>query len=189
MAQPTHGTTTHGTTTHGTTEAPHAPVGGFPPFNAETFPSQLLWFVICFVVLYVMVARISLPRMGAILADRRTKIDADFAEASRLKGDADAAVEAHEKARADAHARAHALATEARDRAAAESEAHRKSVEQDLHQRLVEAEKKLATNKTAAMAKVRDIAIDTTGAIVHRLIGAPPADGAVAAAVDDTLKS
>lgn len=183
MAQPTHATTS----THATTEAPHGS-GTFPPFNAETFPSQLLWFAICFVALYVMVARVALPRMASILADRRTKIDADFAEAARVKGDADAAVEAHEKARADAHARAHALAMEAREKAAAESDAHRKSVEHDLHQRLVEAEKKIAESKAAAMAKVRDIAIDATGAIVHRLIGTPPPDSAVTAAVDETLK-
>ncbi|MEZ5787716.1 MAG: F0F1 ATP synthase subunit B' [Xanthobacteraceae bacterium] len=185
MAQPTHAATE---AAQAATEAAHAATGGFPPFNAGTFPSQLLWFAICFVALYVMVARVALPRMGEIFAQRRAKIDADFAEAARMKGDADAAVEAHEKARADAHARAHALAIEAREKAAAESEAHRKSVEEGLQQRLVEAEKQIAASKTAAMAKVRDIAIETTGAIVTHLIGTPPSDGAVTAAVDETLK-
>jgi F-type H+-transporting ATPase subunit b len=174
--------------THATTEAAHAPGSGFPPFNADTFPSQLLWFAICFIALYVIVARIALPRMAAILADRRAQIDADFAEAARMKGDADAAVEAHEKARADAHAHAHALAVAAHEKAAAESEAHRKSVEEDLQQHFVEAEKKIAASKATAMAKVRDIAIEATGAIVARLIGTSPPDGAVTAAVDETLK-
>lgn len=178
MAQPT----------HATTEAAHGAGGGFPPFKADTFPSQLLWFAICFIVLYLLVARVALPRIGAILADRRTKIDADFAEAARMKGAADAAVEAHEKARSDAHARAHALATEAREKLAAESEAHRKSVETELHQRLVEADQTIAASKAAAMANVRDIAVEAAGAIVTRLIGTVPEDRAVSMAVDESLK-
>ena len=40
------------TTTEGT-EAPggHHEAAGFPPFKTETFPSQLFWLVITFVVL------------------------------------------------------------------------------------------------------------------------------------------
>lgn len=179
MAQPTHTTTEANPKQHGG--------GGFPPFRADTFASQLLWLAICFIALYVLVARVALPRMESILTSRRTKIEADFAEAARMKGEADAAVAAHEKALADAHARAHALAMTTRERLAAESEAHRKSVEHDLNQRLAESEKKIAANKTAAMANVRGIAVEAAGAIVARLIGSPPSDGAVKSAVDEVL--
>lgn len=178
MAQPT----------HAGTEAPSAPHGGgFPPFKSETYPSQLLWFAISFVALYVLVARLALPRMRAILADRRTRIDADFAEAARMKTEADAAVAAHEKALADARARAHAIAAETRERLAAESDAHRKSVEHELAARLAEAEKSISASKAAAMANVRGVAVETAGAIVARLIGTPPESGAVAKAVDRAL--
>jgi F-type H+-transporting ATPase subunit b len=179
MAQPTHATTEAPSGQHG---------GGFPPFKGETFASQLFWLAISFIVLYVLVARYALPRMKAILESRRTKIEADFAEAARMKGEADAAVAAHEKALADAHARAHELAMTARERLAAESEAHRKSVEHDLHQRLAESDKAIAASKQAAMANVRGIAVDTAGAIVARLIGKSPPDDTVKSAVDEVLK-
>ncbi len=179
MAQPT----------HAATEAPSGPHGGgFPPFKGETFASQLLWLAICFVVLYVLVARFALPRMSAILENRRTKIEADFAEAARMKGDADAAVAAHEKALADARARAHELAMTARERLAAESEEHRKSIEHDLNQRLAESDKTIAASKQAAMANVRGIAVEAAGAIVARLIGTSPSDHTVKSAVDEVLK-
>ncbi|MFO1101010.1 MAG: F0F1 ATP synthase subunit B' [Xanthobacteraceae bacterium] len=181
MAQPTHSTT-------GATPAQHGG-GGFPPFRADTYASQLLWLAICFIALYLIVARVALPRMESILASRRTKIAADFAEAARMKGEADAAVAAHEKALADAHARAHALAMTTREKLAAESETHRKSVEHDLNQRLAESEKTIAANKASAMANVRGIAVEAAGAIVARLIGSPPADSAVKSAVDEVLST
>lgn len=180
MAQPTHATTEATPAQHG---------GGFPPFKADTFASQLLWLAICFIVLYVLVARFALPRMDSILASRRAKIEADFAEAARMKGEADAAVAAHEKALADAHARAHALAMTTRERLAAESEAHRKSVEHDLNQRLAESDEKIAASKAAAMTNVRGIAVEAAGAIVARLIGTSPSDRAVKSAVDEVLSN
>lgn len=180
MAQPTQATTEHAPASgHG---------GGFPPFKAETYGSQLIWLGLCFVVLYVMVAKLALPRMASILADRRARIDGDLAEAVRLKGEADAAVATYEKALADARNRAHTIASETRERLARESEAHRKSVEADLAHQLAEAEKTIAAGKTAAMTNVRGIAVEAAGAIVAQLVGKAPSQAAAAAAVDHVLK-
>jgi len=36
--------------------------GGFPPFQKETYASQLLWLAIFFVALYLIAAKFALPR-------------------------------------------------------------------------------------------------------------------------------
>ena len=55
--------------------------GVFPPFDPATFPSTLLWLAICFGALYVLMSRVALPRVGGILENRKTLIDADLAAA------------------------------------------------------------------------------------------------------------
>ena len=51
------------TNTH--TEVPHkAP---FPPFQKETFASQLVWLAITFVALYLLISRVAVPRIGGII--------------------------------------------------------------------------------------------------------------------------
>src|SRR6187397_915301 len=95
------------------------PAGGhpkFPPFNKETFPSQLLWFAIFFVALYVIIAKLAIPRLGGIVEARRDRVEGDIAEANRLKEQSDAALKAYEKSLADARSRAQQLASEARDK-------------------------------------------------------------------------
>src|SRR5947208_1000609 len=47
--------------------------GGFPPFQKETFASQLLWLALVFVALYLLMSRIALPRIGSILDRRRSR--------------------------------------------------------------------------------------------------------------------
>lgn len=157
--------------------------GGFPPFQKETFPAQLLWLAVFFIALYLVASRLALPRVGSIIADRRARIAGDLAEAARMKSDADAAIATYEKELADARARAQAIAAETRNRLDAEAEQHRKVVEADLHGRIAEAEKTITAAKSAAMTNVRGIAEDVAIAIVTRLSGTPPSKAAAAAAV------
>ena len=147
-----------------------------------------MWLAIAFVLLYVLMARLALPRVGAIIESRQKRIADDLAEAARLKSESDAAVAAYEKALADARTRAQAIANETRERQAAEAETRRKALESELNTKLAEAEKTIATTKQAAMGNVRAIAEDATRAIVERLIGSAPGEKAVAAAVADVLK-
>ena len=174
------------TNTH--TEHPGGGKPQFPPFNKETFASQLVWFVIFFVILYVLIGRFAIPRIGGIIEARRGRIEGDLAEANRLKEQSDAALKSYEKSLADARGRAQALANETRDKLSAEAEARRKALEGQLNLKLTEAEKTIATTKTAAMTNVRGIAVDTATAIVERLIGSAPSGSAVEAAVADALK-
>ena len=96
---------------------------------------------------------------------------------------------AYEKALADARSRAQAIANETRDKQTAAADARRKTLEGELNAKLADAEKTVATTKTAAMTNVRGIAEDAARAIVERLIGEVPSDKDVAAAVAGALKN
>jgi F-type H+-transporting ATPase subunit b len=175
------------TTTSAHTEAPGGH-GGFPPFERETFPSQLFWLVICFVALYLITARLVRPRVSEIIEGRRNQITGDFTEAGRLKTESEQAMAAYEKALADARTRAQTIASETRDRLQGEAERNRKALEEQLNGRLADAEKQIAATKSAAMANVRGIATEAAGAIVARLTGVTAPEPSVAAAIDAVLK-
>jgi len=174
--------------TNAHTEHPGGGKPQFPPFNKETFASQLVWFVIFFIALYVLIGRFAIPRLGGIIEARRGRVEGDLAEANKLRDQSDAALKAYEKSLADARNRAQTLANETRDKLNAEAEEARKKLESQLNSKLAEAEKTIAATKTAAMANVRGIAVDTASAIVQRLIGTAPSSSAVEAAVADVLK-
>ena len=167
------------------------PAGGnetFPPFQKDTFPSQLFWLAITFIALYVVMARIALPQIDAIFQARRDRISGDLAEAQELKNQSEAALAAYEKALAEARGRAQSIADETSHRLNAEAEERRKALESQLNAKLAEAERTIAATKSAAMANVHTIAVEAAAAIVERLSGAVPADSAVKAAVEDALE-
>ena len=176
----------HSTATEASPPSEHG--GGFPPFQKDTFASQLLWLAVFFIALYLIAAKLALPRVGGTIAGRRQHISGDLAEAARMKDAADAAIATYEKALADARSRAQAMAAETRDKLNAEAETQRKALEATLHGRLAAAEQTIAATKTAALANVRAIAQEAAIAIVARLTGTAPSQAAAAAAVDAAVK-
>jgi F-type H+-transporting ATPase subunit b len=170
----------------------HIPAGehgrAFPPFDATTFASQLLWLVVTFVALYLVMSRLALPRVNAIIAARQNRIAGDLAEAEQLKTETEAALAAYEKTLAQARADAQTIAGRTRDQLMAQADESRKALEDKLNDKLAEAEKSIAATKSAAMANVRGIAVEAAAAIVERLIGAAPSEKSIADAVGDVLK-
>jgi F-type H+-transporting ATPase subunit b len=174
-----------GTTAH--TEA-DAHGRAFPPFQKETFASQLLSLLIAFVALYLIVSRIALPRVGILLDARQNAIDNDLAEAQKLKDASGEALKAYESELAGARSRAQAISNETREKLNAASEADRKRLEQRLSLKLAEAEKSIASTRASAMRNVRGIAAEAATAIVQRLTGVAPDGKSVDSAVDASLK-
>src|SRR6266436_1498681 len=179
---------------HGEAKAATAHTGAeggghsFPPFQKDTFASQLASLAIAFVALYLIVSRIALPRVGGVLDARQNAIDGDLAAAQKLKDESEAALKAYESELAAARSRAQAIGNETREKLNAASEAERKTLEDQLAAKLAAAEKQIAATRETAMKNVRGIAADAAGAIVQRLTGVLPDSKTVSSAVDASLK-
>ena len=165
---------------HATTEAhggdEHS--GAFPPFDPSTFGTQLIWLVLTFVVLYFTMSRLALPRIGAILDDRKGRIDGDLAAADNARQKTDAAIAAYEEALATARKKSQAIAEETRAGIQADIDSKRKAVEADLSAKVAAAETSIRATKAEALGHVTEIATDTVQALVTQLTGSASADEA-----------
>src|ERR1700754_2485668 len=157
-----------GTTAHTEADGGARP---FPPFEKDTFASQLVSLAIAFVALYLIVSKIALPRVGSVIDARQNQIDGDLADAQKLRDQSDAALKAYESELASARSRAHAIGAESRENLNAASEAERRVLEDKLAAKLAESEKTIASTRQAAMSNVRGIAADAAAAIVQRVTG------------------
>ena len=173
--------------TSATTEVP-AGHTSFPPFETENFPSQLVWLALTFILLYVLMAKIALPRIGSIIEERSKHIADHVAAANQYKEQSDAAHAAYEKSLAEARGRAQEIAASTHEKHLADAEALGKKLEAELHEKLAAAERSIAATRSAAMANVGTIAADAAAALVERLIGQAPAKQDVDAALATVMK-
>jgi len=169
MASPP--STTQKQATTGTAVAAPEHKSGFPPFNSQTFSSQLIWLAIAFGALYVILSRTALPRVREVIDERRDRVVRDLDAAERLKGETEKALSGYEQALADAKSKASAIAKEAQGKLNAEIDRERAGVEATVAAKLADAETRISSMKSKALAQVNDIAVDTAGAIVAQLGG------------------
>lgn len=169
--------------THATTEAHGGEhdSGVFPPFDPATFPSQLLWLAITFGALYVLMSKVALPRIGNILENRKSIVDADLAAADASRQKTDAAIAAYEAALANARSKAQGIANETREKIQSDLASKRSAVEADLSAKVAEAETRIAATKRDALTHVDEIATETAQTVVGQIIGDVSADSVRAA--------
>jgi F-type H+-transporting ATPase subunit b len=152
----------------------HADAGhkqGFPPLDPSTFVPQLVWLAIAFGLLYVLLKRVALPRVGEVMEERRERIERDLARAESLKAETEQALATYERALGEARTKANAIAKEVHAKLTAEVDAERAKLDAQIAQQIADAEARIAQEKARAMAGVGEIAGDTAGAIVAKLIG------------------
>jgi F-type H+-transporting ATPase subunit b len=155
----------------------------FPPFDPVNFTPMLIWLALTFGALYLLMAKIALPRVQAILQSRADKISSDIADANKLRSLAEEASAAHDKLIAEAKSEAIALAQETHAKLLAETEAKRLALEAELNARLSASEAQIAEMKATAMSNVEAIAADAAAAIVQRITGKPADFSAIANAL------
>lgn len=145
--------------------------GGLPQLNPADFAPQLAWLALTFVLLYLILSRLTLPRIGEVLEERRDRVQRDLDAAGRFKAETDAALAAYERALSEARQKASTLAKDVRDKLSAETDKERASVESQLSAKLAEAEKRIAATKAKALASVDEIAAEAASAVVGKLLG------------------
>jgi F-type H+-transporting ATPase subunit b len=143
----------------------------FPPFDTETFASQLVWLALTFGLLYVLMKRAILPRLAEALSARSDHIKHDLTRAEKLKRETEKVLGDYQQALSDARAKAATLGNLQRERFAAEVENKRATLEGQIAAKLAEAESDIAESKSKALARVDGIATELAGIIVTRLIG------------------
>lgn len=161
----------HASTQHG---GGHGGGSSFPPFNKETFSSQLIWLALVFTALYMLMSRVALPRIAEVVEGRRDRIKRDLEAAEKLKVETEKALAAYEQAHADARSKAGSIAKETHERLSAETDKERARVDAEMNSRIAAAEQRIAANKSKAMASVTDIAAEVASTLVGKLIGAAP---------------
>jgi F-type H+-transporting ATPase subunit b len=158
-----------------------------PQLDPSYFPNLIFWLLVTLVVIFVVLSRIALPRIAAILAERKGTIMNDLAAAEELKLKAVEAEKAYNDALAKARTDAARIVADARAEVQKDLDAAIAHADAEIAARTAESEGKIAEIRAGAVAAVSEVARDTARELVAVLGGTVDA-GAVTAAVDARMK-
>jgi F-type H+-transporting ATPase subunit b len=156
---------------------------GMPQLDFSTFPNQIFWLVVTLVVLYLILSRVALPRIGSVLAERRGTITNDIAAAEEFKLKAAQAEAAYHQALADARSAAAKIVDEAKAEIQLDLNAALAKAEAEIAAKTAESEVRISAIRDSAVEMVSTVASDTTKEILAAF-GVRADESAIADAVN-----
>jgi len=159
-----------------------------PQLDITTFSTQIFWLVITFGALFLIMWRVTVPRISDALEARQKRIDDNLTKAAEFKKDAEAAIAAYEDSLAGARAEAHSAITEANASIVEETTARDAELNKKLKTMLDKSEANIAKAVDNAMGNVREVAEEVASAACERLLGDQIDPITVTSAVGDAIK-
>ncbi len=167
----------------GAAEAP-----GMPQLDFSTFPNQIFWLAVALIVIFFIVSKLILPRIGGVLEERHSTISDYISQAADFKKQAEQAEADYESALAKARAEAQAIAAETKAEIQKELAKAVAKADAEISAKTAESAQAIAAIRESAVDNVRDVALATTGDIVAALMPSVSDDAAVKAAITARMK-
>ncbi len=161
---------------------------GMPQLDFSTFPNQIFWLIVTLVVIYVVLTKIALPRIGGALEDRHDAIANDLEQAATLKRRAEEAEEAYNAALAQARADAQKIAADTKAEIQTEVDAATAKADAEIAAKAAESEARINEIRASAMEAVEQVANETAAAVVEAILPGAVDDDALKSAVTAALK-
>jgi F-type H+-transporting ATPase subunit b len=170
---------------HGAADAAHSV--GMPQLDFATWPNQIFWLLVSLAAIYLILTRVGLPRISAVLAERKGTIINDLTAAEELKAKAVEAEKAYNDALANARTEAAKIVAKARADIQADLDAATATADAQIAEKASASEARITEIKAGALESVTEVAKDVAAELVSALGG--KADGrSVAAAVNAKMK-
>ena len=179
-------TETHGGSASSCVDAGGSAIG-MPQLCPDWFGNQIFWLVLTLVAIFLVLSRVALPRIAAVLAERKGTVTNDLAEAEELKLAAQEAEEAYQKALADARAEAQKIVAETKAEIKADLDAATAKADAEIAARAAESEKAIAEIRAGALESIKEVAGEAAEAIIGTM-GGKATKAEVAAAIADRMK-
>ena len=145
--------------------------GGMPQLNPEFWISQIFWLTLTFGILYVVLAKLILPKISANLELRRSQIQENIEAAEKQREDSESKLKEYDQIILKSRLEAKNIFKETREKALKDINLKRETLEKQINEELRKAEDEIGILKKNAPEKINKIAIETSSEILRTLIG------------------
>lgn len=168
--------------------AAEASAPGMPQLDFSTFPNQIFWLVVSIVVLYFIVAKVALPRIGSVIEDRHNAVANDIEQAAEFKRKAEDAEAAYNAALAEARSEAMRIAGEAKAEIKADLDAAIAKADAEIAAKAAESAGRIDEIRKSALKSIEEVAGVAANDIIAKIMPSTADDKATKAAVAARLK-
>ena len=143
--------------------------GGLPQLDITTWPSQLFWLVVTFLIGYFLISLLVAPSISSVLENRSTKIADDLETAKQAQYNAKDVYNSYEESLREARSQAAISAAKALEEAKAKTASRNTAVNKKMAASAKKAEARLSEIREEALSSLEDLATETSQKIIAEL--------------------
>ena len=162
--------------------------GGMPQLNPEFWVSQIFWLVITFGILYVVLSKLILPKISANLESRKSQISDNIEAADKQREESEKKLNEYDLIITKSKTEAKNIFNQVREKALKDINVKRDILDKQIEDEIKRVEGEINLLRKDAPVKINKIAIETSGELVQKLIGAEINNSSISAIVDDLFK-
>ena len=144
---------------------------GMPQFNASTFPTQIFWLVLSFVLLYLLTSFLILPRVRDNLRLRKNKISNDLERAELIKLQIEKLVNEYDLKISKAKGRANETLKGAFEKSDQDMALQIDNIKKKIVKKLSEAEMEALEYKKKISSETSETAVEIAAIVVKKVLG------------------
>ena len=161
---------------------------GMPQLNPEFWISQIFWLTLIFGSLYVLLAKLILPKISNNLEARKSQIAENIEAAEKKREESDQKLKDYEKIVYNAKNEAKNIYSQARKKILRDINNKKENLEKEIDDEVKKAEKEILDLKKKSPEKINKIAIETSSDLVRQIFGADVNNSNISAIVEDISK-
>ena len=155
-----------------------------PQMEFADYMPQVVWLVITFATLYVLMAKLALPRITDILETRQRHLEHDLELSEKLRDEAQATLAEYDAAIVSARAETESLLAKARESIQTETQERIAELNGRLESEIRESDARIRRAMSQAMDGLVVVAGNSARAAVERLAGIKVSDEQARVAVE-----
>ena len=159
--------------------------GGMPQLNPEFWFSQIFWLIITFGIMFILLSKFVLPKIGENLEIRKAQILENIEAAEKQRKESDKKLKEYEKLILESKIEAKNYFNKAREKILKDVDKKKENIGKEINDEINKAEKEILDLKNKSPEKIRKIAAETSSDLINQLIGVEVNNSSISAIVED----
>ncbi len=144
---------------------------GMPQLDPKYWASQAFWLVIIFTSIYLLVAKIFIPKIKSNIDSRENKIRKDLEEAKIHKEQSEKKLEEYNNLIKKGEVEARKILSESRQKLSEDMQIKKEEIQKEIEKEIKNAEEEIKKFSASSMKKINEISEDITSKLVKDIFG------------------
>ena len=141
-----------------------------PQLEITTFPSQIFWLVVSFLMLYLIMSRIIIPRISFVIKKRETEIKNNVHIAEQIYEDTKIINDEFEKIKKETQEEARTIINNLKEITSKKIIENTELLKKNLEKKLKKSEKEIFKKKNKALKNINKISLNISHEIIKKVL-------------------